>query len=69
MKDFVERMKEIKDVLNSDRGQAAESAGTVEPAAGSSSNKEASLAEKEALCDELMEIVESVDYARGKQTP
>jgi len=32
---------------------------------GGSGDSSSSLADKEALCDELMEIVENVDYARG----
>lgn len=54
MKDFADRMKEINSSLSSSGAEAA--------AAADSS----SLADKEALCDELMEIVENVDYARGE---
>lgn len=48
MKDFAERMKEIKGVLEDQASQ-----------------QPATLQDKEALLDELMEIVENVDYARG----
>ncbi len=51
MKDFVDRMKEIKDALDVDTAAAGE-----EPA---------SLEQREALLDELVELVENVDYARG----
>lgn len=51
MKDFVDRMREIKAKLEGKEG---------EPDA-------ASLQEKEQMMDELMEIVENVDYARGEQ--
>lgn len=47
MKDFVERMKEIKDVF--DGGE----------------NVDTTIAEKEALLDELQDIVESVDHAKS----
>jgi hypothetical protein len=45
MKDFVERMREIKDAVESPDDQR-------------------SIEEKEALLEELVEIVESIDYAR-----
>jgi hypothetical protein len=51
MKDFADRMKEINTSLSSNSADAADSS---------------TLAEKEALCDELIEIVENVDYARGE---
>lgn len=68
MKDFVERMKEIKDVLSSGSAPTATAAADTPGAtdAAGSSDKVATLAEQEALCDELMDIVESVDYARGE---
>lgn len=56
MKDFADRMKEINASLAADSSSAA----------GNDSSSGTSLADKEALCDELMEIVENVDYARGK---
>jgi hypothetical protein len=67
MKDFADRMKEIKHALSDEpepasqqQQQGAEAAvGNTAAAAG------LSLSEKEALCDELMDIVESVDCARG----
>jgi hypothetical protein len=55
MKDFADRMKEI----NTSLASSSESSEGQQP--GSTS-----LADKEALCDELMEIVENVDYARGE---
>lgn len=55
MKDFADRMKEINTSL------ASSSEGSEGQQPGSTS-----LADKEALCDELMEIVENVDYARGE---
>lgn len=69
MKDFADRMKEIKHAL-SDEGQPAadqqqQQQQGAEAAAGSAAAAGLSLAEKEALCDELMDIVESVDCARG----
>lgn len=54
MKDFADRMKEITTSLGSSSDAEAEGATAT------------SLADKEALCDELMEIVENVDYARGR---
>ncbi|GBF98487.1 hypothetical protein Rsub_11697 [Raphidocelis subcapitata] len=70
MKDIGERMKEIKAAL--DDGSAA--AGAAEPAPASPAAAAAAaaaaqraapqLAREEVLLDELMEIVESVDYAR-----
>jgi hypothetical protein len=51
MKDFADRMKEINTSLSSSSADAADSS---------------TLADKEALCDELIEIVENVDYARGE---
>jgi hypothetical protein len=55
MKDFADRMKEINTSLaSSNEGGEAQQPGST------------SLADKEALCDELMEIVENVDYARGE---
>jgi hypothetical protein len=77
MKDFASRMKEITSTLadgTSGAGSANSSAhggGSVcgqqagAAAAAQQQGSAASLAEKEALCDELMEIVENVDYARG----
>jgi hypothetical protein len=57
MKDFADRMKEITASLGgSSDGAAAE---------GGEADAVVSLAEKEQLCDELMEIVENIDYARG----
>jgi Sec-independent protein translocase protein TatA len=74
MKDFADRMKEIKHAL-SDEGQPASGQqqqqqqqhqqGTDAAAGGSAAAAGVSLSEKEALCDELMDIVESVDCARG----
>ena len=52
MKDFADRMKEINTSLSSNSSADAADSST--------------LAEKEALCDELIEIVENVDYARGE---
>lgn len=52
MKDFADRMKEINTSLSSSSSADAADSST--------------LAEKEALCDELIEIVENVDYARGE---
>lgn len=58
MKDFADRMKEITASLGSSSDGAA--------AEGADAETDSSLAEKEQLCDELMEIVENVDYARGE---
>jgi hypothetical protein len=65
MKDFADRMKEIKHALSDEPQQQQQGA---EAAAGSAAAAAAvlSLSEKEALCDELMDIVESVDCARGR---
>lgn len=54
MTDFASRMKEINSSLSSSTS------------AEGSSDKTTTLAEQEALCDELVEIVENVDYARGQ---
>jgi hypothetical protein len=59
MKDFADRMKEINASLAADSSSGA-------GAGDNNSSSGTSLADKEALCDELMEIVENVDYARGK---
>jgi hypothetical protein len=69
MKDFADRMKEIKHAL-SDEGQPAadqqqQQQGGEAAAGGSAAAGGLSLSEKEVLCDELMDIVESVDCARG----
>jgi hypothetical protein len=64
MKDFAERMKEIKDVLDSE-GQPSPSGGGADqqPKAPAPA---ATLEEKEDLMDELMEIVENIDHAKGE---
>lgn len=59
MKDFADRMKEINASLAADSSSSAADGGD-----NNSSSGGTSLADKEALCDELMEIVENVDYAR-----
>jgi hsp70-interacting protein len=79
MKDLGERMKEIKAALDSPAGDTSPGApgapAAVAPAAGApgtaaggggggGAETPSSLAEKEALLDELVEIVESVDCAR-----
>lgn len=73
MKDFAERMREIKDALTGSAAQ--QQGGTTDEGAGGSqlhggtgATAALSLAEKEALCDELLDIVESVDHARGAQS-
>lgn len=65
MKDFADRMKEITSALNTDSSSSQPAESAVATAASSDNSKELTLAEKEALCDELMDIVESVDCARG----
>lgn len=50
MVDLGQRMHSIKDMLDN---------------AGADSRPAAALKEKEALLDELMEIVDSIDHARG----
>jgi hypothetical protein len=69
MKDFADRMKEIKDALSADGEappeQQQQQQQMSSAAADSSGTAPLSLAEKEALCDELMELVESLDHARG----
>lgn len=64
MKDFADRMKEITSTLNNNSSSSSTATDSQQAAADSGDG--ASLAEKEALCDELMEIVENVDYARGE---
>ncbi|KAF8059979.1 RMDN1 [Scenedesmus sp. PABB004] len=66
MKDFAERMQEINTALTGDAGDAGGAAG--EGGGDGGGGGGASLAEREALCDELLEIVESVDHARDLHT-
>eukprot|EP00775_Hariotina_reticulata_P008959 gene8959-9135_t len=64
MKDFADRMKEIKDALSADESRLGQQEQANGAAGASSGTTHLSLAEKEALCDELMELVESLDHAR-----
>ncbi|KAF6257132.1 armadillo-type protein [Scenedesmus sp. NREL 46B-D3] len=69
MKDFADRMKEIKHALSDETQPATEQQQQqqqegAQAAGGSAAAAGLSLSEKEALCDELMDIVESVDCAR-----
>lgn len=59
MQDFAARMKEIKAALERDDDGGGSGGST------SAANDTGGLEEKEALLDELMDIVASIDYARG----
>ncbi len=59
MQDHTERMRVIKGRLEGSSGTDGDGGGKTEEGGGA-----ASVAEKEELLDELVEIVENIDYAR-----
>ena len=67
MKDFADRMKEIKEVLDAEGQPQAPGGGGGNEQQPPQAAAAATLKEKEDLMDELMEIVENIDHAKGER--